>query len=59
MWLDNDMSTTQQLTEATAHRDAARIAFQTATTKKASRDAAEDLEFWVGKVAMLSVMVGR
>jgi hypothetical protein len=41
------------LTEATAQRDAARLAFNTAKTNKASREAAEELEFWMGKVAFL------
>lgn len=45
-----DMTTTQQLAEATANRDAARIAFQTATTSKARREADEELNFWMGKV---------
>jgi hypothetical protein len=50
------MSTTQQLTEAKAHRDAARSAYNAAATKKASREAAEELEFWIGKVAFLGAV---
>lgn len=45
-----------ELDEATAKRDAARIAFDTATTNKARRLASEDLTFWQGKVAMLGAM---
>ena len=52
------MTRTQQLTEATANRDAARQAMESAKTKAARRNAAEDLDFWQGKVAMLSVERG-
>lgn len=51
------MSTTQQHNEAIANRDAARIAYNTAKTNRARREAAEELDFWVGKVAMLGRMV--
>lgn len=40
--------------EAIAHRDAARCRFNEATTARARRDADEDLNFWIGKVAALS-----
>jgi len=50
------MNTTQQLAEATANRDAARIRYNEATTAKARRDAAEDLDWWIGKVAFLNTM---
>lgn len=48
------MTTNTAAAEAITARDIARIAFQTATTKKASNEAAEELEFWVGKVAFLT-----
>lgn len=51
------MSTTQQHNEAIANRDAARIAYNAAKTNKARRDAGEELDFWIGKVATLSRMV--
>ena len=53
------MSATQQLAEAITNRDAARNTYNTATSAKVRRDAAENLEFWVGKVATLGVMVER
>lgn len=53
------MTTTEQLAEATAARDAARIAYNTAKTKKASREAAEDLQFFMGKVAALQAALSH
>ncbi len=41
---------TEALTEAVAHRDAARSAY----TATPNRDNAENLEFWSSKVAFLS-----
>lgn len=43
------------LTEAITARDAARQALATATTRKARRDADENLNFWIGKVAALTI----
>lgn len=54
---NQDMTFTEQLTEATAKRDAARIALDSAKTGTARRDAGEDLEFWMGKVAYLQAAV--
>lgn len=55
LWLDNDMTRTQQLIEATAKRDEARRTLDAMPTwNTAKRDAAEELDFWVGKVAALS-----
>jgi len=48
---------TAQIAEATANRDAARTAYNT-TTGKARRNAAEELEFWSSKLAMLNVTTG-
>jgi hypothetical protein len=47
MWLDNDMSNTA------AHTNwiNAKAAYEAATTNKARRDAAEDIEFWGNKMA--------
>jgi hypothetical protein len=59
LWFNIDMTSTEKFNEATSQRDAARIAFQAATTNRARRDAAEELEFWTSKVAMLGVMVER
>jgi hypothetical protein len=51
------MNAAQQLTEAISHRDAARKAHDSIIKwGNAKRDAAEELEFWMGKVAMLNVM---
>ena len=47
---------TQQLAEASAAVDAARLAYETARTQKAHRDAAEDLEFWTNKRAFLTTV---
>ena len=47
---------TDQIAEATAAVDAARQAFETASTQKARRDAAEDLEFWTSKRAFLTAV---
>jgi hypothetical protein len=46
-WLDNDMSNTA------AHTNwiNAKAAYEAATTNKARRDAAEDIEFWGNKMA--------
>ena len=44
-----------QLTEAITARDAARQALAAAVTRKARRDADEDLNFWQGKVAALTI----
>lgn len=54
---NQDMTFTEQLIEATAKRDAARIALDSAKTRTARRDAGEDLEFWMGKVAYLQAAV--
>lgn len=49
------MTSTQQaqLTEATTETRNARHAYETATTLKARRAAAEDIEFWSNKSAFL------
>lgn len=47
-----------QYAEAAAKRDAARLAWQNAKTKKAAREADEELQFWVGRCTMLSNPVG-
>lgn len=44
----------EQLEAATKEADAARFAYETARTKKAKREAAEDLEFWTNKTAFLT-----
>lgn len=48
------MTRTEQLTEARSNQTAARLAFETAATKTARRNAAEQLEFWGNKVAFLA-----
>lgn len=54
------MTRTQQLTEATSKRDKARSLYEAFPTfNKAKRDAAEDLEFWTGKVALLAAWIAR
>lgn len=53
------MTTAQQIADAISHRDAARSAYNAATTSKARRLAGEDLDWWIGKVAMLTVMAGE
>ena len=60
------MTRTDALAEATAARDAALAACRDAQvaawngtgTRKASRNASEELEFWIGKVAFLSNPLG-
>ena len=48
------------LSEAKQKRDAARALMNAAKQgSKKWRDAEEDLDFWVGKVAMLDVMAKR
>lgn len=46
-----------QLAEAVTELDAARATFLAAKTSKARRAADENLNFWIGKVAMLTAMV--
>jgi hypothetical protein len=48
-----------QLKHAVEQMQAARARYQAATTKRTMRDAAEDLEFWSNKAAMLEVMVRK
>jgi hypothetical protein len=45
MWLDNDMS------NAEINWNTAKAAYAAATTNKARREAAEDIEFWGNKMA--------
>ena len=60
MWLDNDMTKTQQLTEATRNRDEARRRMEGQPRwNAAKRDAAEDLEFWGSKVAFLAAWIAQ
>lgn len=48
------------LIEAQAKRDEARAKFDAARIgTRAWREAEEDLQFWIGKVAMLDVMARR
>jgi hypothetical protein len=47
------------LVEAEQKAAAARAACAAAKTKRATRDAMEDLEFWTNKAAMLGVMFQR
>ena len=49
----------EQLKHAVEQMQAARARYQAATTKRALRDGAEDLEFWSNKAAMLDVMVRK
>ena len=57
-WLDNYM-TTNALTEATTNRDNARHAYNTTKVgSKAWRQASEELDFWTGRVAMLTAKGG-
>jgi hypothetical protein len=51
LWLDNDMNAA----EITSKISEARNAFETATTKKARNEAAEELEFWTNKNAALHI----
>jgi hypothetical protein len=49
---------TTQLAEAQAERDAARARYDACPTwNKTKREAGEDLEFWMGKVAFLAAAV--
>lgn len=48
-------TTIRQLAEATKNRDEARVRFDTARTATVRRDADEDLNFWQGKVAALTL----
>ncbi len=51
MWLDNDMNAA----EITTNIATARKAFETATSRKARNEAAEELEFWTNKNAALHI----
>lgn len=54
------MNTTQTAAEAIQNRDAARARFNAAKPNtKPRRAAGEDLNFWQGKVAMLSLLAVR
>jgi hypothetical protein len=46
----------KQLAEAVTKMEQARAAYKAAKSRRAMRDAAEELEFWSNKAAMLAVM---
>lgn len=49
---------TEAHANARSHLALAHARYALATTKKAKRDAAEDIEFWGNKAAMLSIEKG-
>ncbi len=48
---------TAQLAEARSNVEAARHAWESATTKKAAAEADDELQFWISKATMLALMV--
>jgi hypothetical protein len=58
MWLNKHMSNAAALTEAKTNAATAKSAWENAKSAKARRNAAEELEFWTNKVAMLNVTKG-